>query len=659
MIAVMMAHAASVSQCSLRVVDAMHKVGTVGAGPASLTRPVAAARGELVHVQAVLKDATSRAAQIDATVPGLGNVTVRAVAYHDLPVTFRTASPPGKYPDALVPAADGRTFDLGGDVACAQAGTPCVFWISLQVPRDAAPGAYRGTVSARTTEPSANSASAAASCLAKFSVSVSKFTLPTAASELTGAQFEQGGIIPFDPHGSFSPETALKWFASLAAQNVNQQVWFELDSMPWSPTYRFNADRTAVTLNTSAHEHWWPKVLELTGSKHWHLPFSSRISRGQGALPHLVPDNISWSFTDERGKSFTLPVFAPPFHGTLNAEFERCFRLLFGATVDYLEAHGWADDGAWVQVADEPTWTDNATLTNILSLMRLYRSVSPKIRLYQTRFPMGAGGGGAAAADGTPPVPLAPPPQPQPLPPAVRPLLDLVDWWCAHVCQWTAPGVPEAIGALRASRRKAGRAFFATVYDNGVPIIEAPWERLRSQALDVFSSNGTLDGTLSWYSINSYGVHRDPATNKTSTDPWLNPMPSRKPGATAYADPAGWGYLVWPPPPRARSSNPSAWGPLDSARWVHMGAGIQDAEYLYALREHGGGSAAAAALLRQARRMATHFPSGWNKGCAGSDAHHASWDDDGFSVDPANRTDGSSVVNEWKLAMAAVLDELI
>jgi hypothetical protein len=36
-------------------------------------------------------------------------------------------------------------------------------------------------------------------------------------------------------------------------------------------------------------------------------------------------------------------------------------------------------------------------------------------------------------------------------------------------------------------------------YDNGVPIIESPWERVRFEALDVWGSNGTLDGTLSWY----------------------------------------------------------------------------------------------------------------------------------------------------------------
>ena len=85
-----------------------------------------------------------------------------------------------------------------------------------------------------------------------------------------------------------------------------------------------------------------------------------------------------------------------------------------------------------------------------------------------------------------------------------EPLIELVDWWCPHVCQWTAPGVPEALAAIRSERAAASKPFHATVYDNGVPIIEAPWERLRSQALDVWRSNGTLDGTLSWYRLQPY-----------------------------------------------------------------------------------------------------------------------------------------------------------
>ena len=172
----------------------------------------------------------------------------------------------------------------------------------------------------------------------------------------------------------------------------------------------------------------------------------------------------------------------------------------------YLDSKGWGDSGSWVQVIDEPTWTDPATLANTLAIMRLYKSVDSRIKIYQTRWP--AGGGAAAAAGST----VENGAGPAGVPPYAEPLLELVDWWCPHVrqtdrialsvcknlaltdlsvadqvCQWTAPGVPEAMGALRAKRTAAGgsRPWHATVYDNGVPIIEAPWERLRSQALDV------------------------------------------------------------------------------------------------------------------------------------------------------------------------------
>jgi hypothetical protein len=99
---------------------------------------------------------------------------------------------------------------------------------------------------------------------------------------------------------------------------------------------------------------------------------------------------------------------------------------------------------------------------------------------------------------------------------ALYELIELVDWRVPHVEQWRTVGVPEVLRSIRASRKAhggGGREFHASVYDNGVPITEAPWERSRFQALDLWGSNGTLDGTLSWYSVNSYG-RRDPWTTQ-------------------------------------------------------------------------------------------------------------------------------------------------
>ena len=128
------------------------------------------------------------------------------------------------------------------------------------------------------------------------------------------------------------------------------------------------------------------------------------------------------------------------------------------------------------------------------------------------------------------------------------------------------------------------------------------------------------------------------------------------PNKTAYLkDPAGWGYLLYPPPKTRRTGRP--WSPVESIRWVMTGAGIQDAEYLYALEKKTPASSEAKALMAQARRLATHFPKKWNPTCTPDQIGGGEWMNDGYSVDPGTEKDGSSVVNTWRLAMGAELDK--
>lgn len=623
--------APAIPACSVRAVDAMNKILPGQKYPPALMKPVAAARGELVHLQvANTGDKVISGTQITSMVEGLGHVTVRAVAYTDMTLpkgirpgnNIESRSQPGRFPDALAPLINGSVLL---DEEYTVPGAPQVFWLSLTVPRTATPGLYNGTWSASSV------------CTASFSVRVFNFTLPETSSQLTGAQFSSQSIRPWsgaqcnsskaqtDPD-CYSTETAFNFFESLAAQRINTQVWFGLGDLPFCPTYSFNAARTAVTLNTTAHELWWPKALHLTRSQNWRMPFSERVH----SVSHRVLTNATWPFIVE-----TKAVFVPIFSGSpghFNPEFESMFRLLFGKTMDYLESKGWAETGSWIQVTDEPLWTENETLTNTLALIRLYKSVHPSIKIYQTRFPAGRG-----ITDGNE----------TKVPPQLEPLLDLVDWWCPHVCQWVWPGVANMVAALRAKKQSSARPFHVTVYDNGVPITEAPWERLRSQALDVFNSNGTLDGTLSWYSVNSYA--RLPSG---LADPWVSPYPTpaQYANGTRYMkDPAGWGYLLYPPLPSQRGR---VWAPVESIRWVMTGSGIQDTEYLYALR--GRRTPQAQALIRRASVLATHFPSGWNAICKPEPAP-VSWKDDGYAVGEVTAS-GSSAYNDWRLDMGTELD---
>eukprot|EP00937_MAST-01D_sp_MAST-1D-sp2_P007028 g7028.t1 len=593
------------------------------------------------------------------------------VALHQENLTFAGARPAGLYPDPLLDpdASDGSVsrFLLADD-----GGAPRVFWLSLRVPRGAPAGDH--SVAVRAAVPGGCAAAATAT------VRVAAFAMPARLSQLTSAQFA-----PREQNGStVSNTTALAHFESLAAQGVNSFAWFELDSLPWAPTYVFDSTMTSVSIDGAAHREWWPRVLALpgVGGAPWRLPFSSRLPKAWGALPHLLPDNATWVFLRASNASsqgggggggpmrsspeeVRVPIFdaaAPRCADgatALNPQFARLFTLLFGAVARYVRgaaaAGGWpggAEAGMWVQVADEPTWTDEPTARNMLALMQQYRRADPAIRIYQTRFPQGPG-----------------PAEPgRNLSAPMRGVVELVDWWCCHVCQAVDPAAYPWLRALRRERAGASppRVFHTTVYDNGVPIIEAPWERVRSQALDVFNSNGTVDGTLSWYSVNSYGA---PAHN-----PWADPYPTRTSASgnpRAIKDPAGWGYLLWPPPPAPAPVRPG-WRPLESVRWLMVGAGLADAEHASALSalarraaRAGAPSAAAAALLARTRAFAARWPAAWNTQCAAPAAATvpaavaaANFSDDGYLVDGGAEVDGSSVINEWRLATAAEIDRL-
>lgn len=105
------------------------------------------------------------------------------------------------------------------------------------------------------------------------------------------------------------------------------------------------------------------------------------------------------------------------------------------------------------------------------------------------------------------------------------------------------------------------------------------------------------------------------------------------------------------------SRGQASFAPLDSIRWVMTGAGIRDAEYLYALEKRAPRTPDVQALLDRARTLATHFPAAWNPSC-GAGGTEGDWGDDGYEVEGgAGAPDGSSAYNTWRLAMGAALDD--
>jgi hypothetical protein len=517
----------------------------------------------------------------------------------------------------------------------AGSGFAAVFWVSLDVAGTAVAGnrSVHATVSVE--------GGGASQCEAAFTLGISTFSLPPVPTQLTGAQFSGKTIEAFSLGGVLSPETALHHFESFAAQGITSLVWFELDQLPWAPTYSFNADHTVVTLNTTAHELWWPRVLSTTGVTRWRMPFSQRVNCRQS---HRVTDNCTWTFHSETGVfevlMFQRPAAANATVATLNPVFAQLFTVLFAAVHGYLERMEWADQAAWIQVTDEPEWAEAETARNTIALMQAYRSVITGVKIYQTRLPIIT----------SLPVPAAAPAW------VVDAVYPEVDWWCPHVCQWVFPQTPGVLDALRKKRAAAKKSTIVTVYNNGVPLIESPRQRVRYQALDVWGSNGILDGTLSWYSVNSM-IPCSLADIRTGgcISPWDNPyLP--KVGKAQW--PAGWGTEMYPPAPveggGTTDSRPAVWYPVETIRWVMLGAGVRDAEYAYALQKRAP-TTQITTLLDRLRTLAPHFTSRWNPTCTGSNGT-VSYGDDGYVVDATPGPDGSSAMNTWRLTAAAVLD---
>ena len=228
-----------------------------------------------------------------------------------------------------------------------------------------------------------------------------------------------------------SNETALAYFKLMSQAGINSAVWFELDKMPWAPTYTFDSRREKVVVNTEAHEQWWPRVLaQHPGIRHWKMPFTRRFP----LVPHIVNTNATYPFNDFNGSQFHVPVFASV--GRVNPVFERYFVLVVRAAVKYNAKMGWTDRGNWVQVSDEPTWTQNETIRNSLALMALFHRASADVRIFQTRFPLFHS-------------------------PQTAELLDRVDWWCPHVKQYQddTAKVPEQLANLRAARSPVEKIF--------------------------------------------------------------------------------------------------------------------------------------------------------------------------------------------------------
>ncbi len=588
----------ALSSCLLVPVDMMEKVPGSGPLPPLLEGPIVGARGETVQFQVMMAappDGIQNATlAFSSDLPGLdGNIRLVELVYVNN--TANPNIPAGWFPDPLLPIRNALTL---APSASRSRRENWAFWISATVPSSAPAGLFEMTVQLNSSSGSCEPAS--------VRIRVIDFAMPERLTQVTGAQFGLKSIDAYAPGASDADmiKTAELHFKSLARAGVNSLVWFDIDALPFAVTGEFT-DKSLATmvLNTTRFDAVWPRIIEEIKPIGFKLPLTSRFN----SKSHYVGVDTNHTFSTREGP-VSVPVFTG--NGTINPVFAAAYTKVIQASVAYLESQGWADIGSWIQITDEPTWTDPATLQNVLAMMRLVKAASPRVRIFQTRLPEPDL---TTCQNST-----------GPLAPAAKPLLELVDWWCPHVCQWESSAFVRQTLKELAQNKSA----MATLYDNGVPVFTLAAARVRTQAWNIFRSR-SLMGTLSWYSVNSY----QGSLNDTAHSPFLYPNIESK----GKVFPAGFGYELYPPPPGAPSE--AGWGPIESIRWAMLLAGVQDAEYMYALEK----AAPGAPELARVSDVAWAFPVSWRL------TSFSLMEDDGYSTN-------TTLLNEIKTSIAGALE---
>ena len=690
------ASASSAATCKLTAIDPMWRIFLPGdkVAPPGLVQPLAAARGETIHVQALLYDFGDRPmgnkVEVSARVHGLvGAQRVRSLVYIELDKTYMPDSLPGRYPDPLV---DGVPIDQGKtELALTGAETAGgvrfeVYWITIDVPLDATAGYTNATVDVLVKQ---DGIDGAAKCTATFDLMISKWKMDTTARGAANpvvveSAFKKKYTLKFAPVEELSPKTALSFFKTMANQGLNSLAFGTLAALPWAPTVKWiSAKRDELEFNWTGFTKYWPTVLSTVNPAYgWRIPFSTALvvagnnagtdgpgdGSGKGLAGTILSNNATWRFWDATGAAYEQPIFAgPPFNGTIHPTFEKDFTLLFTGVTSYMKEHKWLPSTTIPEPSPEPSKgrrRHSATpsseqrrrLLRPTPCNRTYqhsvhsdwrwvevlespawedlqtvRNLVALMHLYKKVMPF------ARIFQKKFPISLINTPTMREL---YLEVFSLVNSWSVPAEVYAVSSVRLRIAEMRAISGVTHNPLFL-IDDNGIPLIEAPRERARFQAYNVVASNGTLNGLISFSKMNMYGAF--PGEQKPAADPWQNPNPNTK------GEPAGLHYLLWPPPPGFRDN--TSWAPLDSLRWVMSGAGLQDARYLQALQARASSSSTAKVLLAEAFSMSAGFPVAWHNK---SDPHR--WRNDGYLVDHSQeQRSGSGTLNVLKLRMGSVL----
>jgi hypothetical protein len=281
-------------------------------------------------------------------------------------------------------------------------------------------------------------------------------------------------------------------------------------------------------------------------------------------------------------KNASLPAWATQQVGDavgFNPEFVRLFTLVMQPMADHLREKGWINR-TYAFLTDETRWPcyqpggNNFTVNAYVKFARLYKSLDASIPIQQDLTP---------ALNG-------------PAWKAVEPLVDAWVWQGGQITGFDGviPGIEgrvrSALVSIAAARKEGKQAY---MYNNELAIIDLPAHRVRTFPWQIWRTNyaynisrhAGLQGSLSWYTLNSY-FGSDPYLNANvlCADPMghsahpipRTPPPPPNPTPCKRERAAGEWFELYPPSNGDSCSTP----PTNSIRWELLRQGLEDVEYL-------------------------------------------------------------------------------
>ena len=455
----------------------------------------------------------------------------------------------GPFPDAL------PLLDPTG--VAVQPGQPVAVWVTVTATAAARPGTRTLVVKVALAGNASNAVSVA------LAVRVLDFKIPTSqhASQLVDLGFS------FDSFFAKSYPTAAKparppptgkallvqkkrLYTQLASFRANRLVG--CGAIAARPVLQLASDKKSAALrNTTDMDELIAHAVAVGFTT-----FAFPQPAGCGAVlhsPHTVGKGDAWAF----GHGLTVPLFLdaddghtaaagkqPSLDGvgkalaeqdSINPEFVRLFRLVYGAVATHLAARGWLARAVGL-VIDDPTPSDPRTATALNLLAGLWRGIGVKVQL-------STGGAGSSPADYRMPGTNF----------SINATRLAADSWVVAADAVEKPGWLHGLRAAATAGLRAGRPVEAMVYSNSMALVELPAVRTRSFPWRVWADKLDGIGTESgWYGRSLCTAGMD--SWAAGVDPWANANSAANPAGGSVL-PAGYATLAYPPRPAAAGRN--------------------------------------------------------------------------------------------------------